>query len=410
MNISNELGGENVAKNRILVLNLGSTSFKYKMFNFGVGEAALATGGIERIGAGESTYAFSARNGKQQQGVCQCSSFQAAFDLALIFLKETGALPEVRALDAVGYKAVHGGPISGAQLVDDALLAVMEKYSVFAPAHNPAYIKMMRIVQERYPTLPQVAYFETSFHVTIPEYRVVYGVPYEWQDTYGIRRYGFHGSSHSYIAMTMAELAPEAQRVISVHLGGSCSICAISRGKSVACSMGATPQSGLFHNNRVGDLDVFCLPVIAQAYDDDLTAAMSMLSSKGGFLGLSGVSNDFRDVQCAAEGGNKRAKLAIDAFVDSIVGYIGMYTAYLGGLDALVFTGGIGQHSAYLRARVCEQLAFLGVKLDEGHNAAPSPRAPIHTPESRVSVWAMKTNEELMVARRVRALLESTQS
>jgi acetate kinase len=304
-------------------------------------------------------------------------------------------------LDAVGYKAVHGGPISGVRPVNDELLEVMDSFISFAPAHNPIYINMMRRLKEQRPELFQAAYFETSFHTTVPLYRAIYGVPYEWVEDIGIRRYGFHGSSHSFIAQEISRLEPMAKRVISIHLGGSSSLCAILEGKSIATSMGATPQSGIFHNNRVGDMDVFCLPELVKRHSGDLSLVMKRLSSESGFLGISGVSNDLREVLAARDKGDYRAELAVRAFVDGIVGYIGMYTAFLGGLDAVVFTGGIGLRSAVIRSMVCDALVFLPLKLDYDKNNSPG-SGKISTDSSGVSVWVLETNEELMIARKIK--------
>lgn len=391
---------------RFLILNLGSTSFKFSLYEMGEAETLLASGGVESIG-GEGAYTVTA-GGQRREGRRACATQMDAFLLCQSLAESLGAPIDPAALDAVGYKAVHGGALSGARFVDGALTAQMEKMASFAPAHNPVYLGMMRAVAERYPSLPQIACFETAFHATMPEERAVYGVPYEWVERYGIRRYGFHGSSHSYIAWKLGREVPEARRVISAHLGGSSSICAILDGKSIACSMGATPQSGLFHNNRVGDLDAFVLPTLVNAYGS-LDAVMEILSTQGGFLGISGVGNDLRQVESAAAGGNRRAALAIGAFEDAIVGYIGMYAAYLGGLDALAFTGGIGLNAASLRARVAERLGWLGIELDGDHNL-PKYEGRISAETSRVSVWSLETNEGLMVARGCKRLMDETEA
>jgi len=381
---------------RIIVLNLGSTSFKYKLFDIGTTEVMLATGGVERIGALKGRY-FIRAGDAMCEGMSTCPTHVDAFELCLKMLEKMGISTVLKTLDAVGYKAVHGGAISGAQRVDEVLLEQMESMVSFAPAHNPVYIDMMQLIRERHPSLLQIACFETSFHAMMPLERAIYGVPYEWVQQYGIRRYGFHGSSHSYIAWKMQQVAKDMSRVISAHLGGSSSLCAILNGKSIATSMGATPQSGLFQNNRVGDFDVFCLPVLVERFGSQ-EAVMKQLSTNGGFMGISGVSNDMREVREAAAKGNKRAALAVAAFADDIVGYIGMFTAYLGGLDALVFTGGIGQNDTQLRQTICAKLGFVGAKLDEPrniHNCAGC----ISTAESGIAVWVLETNEELMVAR-----------
>ncbi len=389
---------------KIFVMNLGTTSFKFKLYGYAGEEAqVLASGEAECVGAETSRYVLLLPEGGEIQGERHLPSHGAAFETCIELLREKGVLVSFADLTAVAYKAVHGGRLSGTRIVDDDLLAEMERVLPLAPAHNAIYLSAMQSIRARFPDLIQAVRFETSFHATVPEKRAVYGVPYQWKEELGIRRYGFHGSSHQYIAETMKKLAPSARRVVSCHLGGSSSVCGILDGKSVAVSMGATPQSGLFQNNRAGDFDPFCLPFIMERYGYTLEEVLKILSSSSGFLGLSGVSNDYRLVEEAAEGGNARARLALDAFADQIKGLIGQYAAYLGGLDALVFTGGIGFGAAELRSRVCEELAFLGVALDEKKNASGAER--ISSDASSVSVWRLKTDEESVVARCVRDLL-----
>ena len=389
---------------KILVLNLGSTSFKFKLFDFLTGETAIASGGVESIGSPKGAYKVTVP-GLVDEGECTCAEHGDAMDLCINILIKNNIINSIADVDATGYKAVHGGHITGARFVDEDLMKVMDDFALFAPAHNPIYVKTMRSLRDKYPNLHQVAYFETSFHATMPEYRAVYGVPYEWVADYGIRRYGFHGSSHSYIAWKLNQLEPTAKRVVSIHLGGSSSLCAIKDGISIAESMGATPQSGTFHNNRVGDFDVFCIPDLIKRFDGNVDEVFKQLATKGGFLGISGVSNDLRAVIKAREEGNERADLAVKAFVDTIVGYIGMYAAFLGGLDSIVFTGGIGQHSTIVREMVCKELGWLSVYLDEDKNSKAKEER-IDTAQGNVSVWVLETNEELMVARQARNLIE----
>ncbi len=384
---------------KIMVLNLGSTSFKFKLFDMAEEERLLASGAVERIGRGTGSWRVSAL--EERTGESECQTHEDAFVSMLDKLTEMGVLRDLGELDAVGYKAVHGGPLSGAALVTPELMEQMERCQSFAPAHNPMYLRMMRGVKQRCPGLVQVACFETAFHATIPLHRAIYGVPYEWVERYGVRRYGFHGSSHSYIAMRMAQLEPGARRLISIHLGGSSSLCAILDARSIACSMGATPQSGLFHNNRVGDFDVFCLPALTEAKGSQ-EAVLDALSSQSGFLGISGVSGDMRDILTAMDEGNERAKLAFDSFCDNVVGYIGMFSAYLGGLDAICFTGGIGQHCPQVRRQVC---AALGIGLDEQIQ-----EGKVSRPDSPVAVYVLETNEELMVARGTKQCLTAASS
>src|SRR5256885_4543546 len=279
----------------VLVANLGSTSFKFKLLDMSKNGEVAARGGYERIGQTGSPYASHG-------------------DVIDTILKEIGCPP-----DAIGFKAVHGGPISGAVRVTDDVLATMEEFADVAPAHNPPYVAAMRAFKQKLPQVPQVAAFETAFHQTIPMSRQVYAIPFEWTEKLGIRRYGFHGASHRYIATRVPELVGKdrARRVISCHLGGSCSVCAIQDGKSVANSFGMTAQSGVPHNNRVGDFDTFALLKLTKqglALDE----GFKKLSKEGGMLGMSGVSPDMRDVEGAAAGGNPRAKLALEAFVESV--------------------------------------------------------------------------------------------
>lgn len=392
---------------KILVLNLGSTSFKFKLFDFSFGEKVLASGGVESIGSPKGAYRVNLPD-FTIKGECTCAIHGDAMDLCINLLLKNDIIKSIGDVDAVGYKAVHGGSIMGAKFVDNELIKVMDDFSSFVPAHNPIYLSTIRSLQENYPELKQIAYFETSFHATMPEYRAIYGIPYEWGTDYGIRRYGFHGSSHSYISWKMSELDPGARKIVSIHLGGSSSLCAIKDGRSVAESMGATTQSGLFHNNRVGDFDAFCIPNLIKRYNGDVEEVFKQLSTKGGFLGISGISNDLREVLAAREEGNERADLAVKAFVDAIVGYIGMFSAYLGGLDAIVFTGGIGQHSAIIRELVCSELGWLSVHLDNNKNNSNC-EEKLSACESKVSIWALETNEELMVARQVKKLIRNVE-
>ena len=390
---------------KIFIMNLGTTSFKFKLFLFSEEQQqVLASGEIESVGADQSAYELQLGDGKKEAGKAHIPDHAAGFTFCVTALQESGILSNLDDLDAVGYKAVHGGNLSGTQPVDDALLSEMERMVPLAPAHNPIYLQAMKDIQKQYPNLKQIARFETSFHATIPDCRTTYGVPYSWRENLGIRKYGFHGSSHEYIAGKMQQLCPEAKRVISCHLGGSSSICAIEEGKSIATTMGATPQSGLFNNNRVGDFEVFCLPMLMEHYDGSQNKVLKVLSKESGLLGLSGVSNDLRQVLQAMDKGNAQAKLAVETLVDNIVGYIGMYVAFLGGLDALVFTGGIGLHSDRIRKLVCSRFAYLGLQLDEEKNAAASTEL-ISTVCSSVKVYRIKTDEEIVVARNVYTLL-----
>lgn len=389
---------------KIFIMNLGTTSFKFKLYLFSQEQQqVLASGEIESVGTQLSAYALEL-GGQKEAGHTPIPDHGAGFAFCVERLQQSGILSSMADLDAVGYKAVHGGSLSGTQPVTDELLIEMERMVPLVPAHNPIYLRAMKDIRERYPELKQVARFETSFHATIPDYRTTYGVPYQWREELGIRKYGFHGSSHEYIAGKVRQMNPDAKKVISCHLGGSSSICAIRDGKSIATTMGATAQSGLFNNNRVGDFEVFCLPMLIEHYNGSLEKVLKVLSKESGLLGLSGVSNDLRLVLQAMDEGNDHARLAVETFVDNIVGYIGMYTAYLNGLDALVFTGGIGLHSDRIRHMVCTRLGYLNLVLDEEKNAAANTEQ-ISTVGSSVAVYRIKTDEEIVVARNIYTML-----
>ena len=392
---------------KIFIMNLGTTSFKFKFYAFeGENCDVLATGELESVGAQMSRYEITYPDGRTIADQTPIADHGAAFTHCFSILQRDGIVRDLDDMTAVGYKAVHGGNLSGTCLVDDALIAEMERVTPLAPAHNPIYLNAMKGIRKRYPQLIQVARFETSFHGTIPEKRVTYGVPYQWKEELGIRRYGFHGSSHQYISQAVKKLQPGARRIINCHLGGSSSICAILDGESIATTMGATLQSGLFNNNRVGDFEPFCLKPIMEHYGYSLDETLHILSKKSGLLGLSGVSNDLRLVMEAADAGNAQAQLAVDTLCDNILGYIGMYAAYLNGLDALVFTGGIGTNSHVLRKKVCENLSYLGLALDEEKNTGRGD-GMISTDTSKVTVWRLKTDEESVVAGCVREFLKA---
>lgn len=394
---------------KVLVANLGSTSFKYRLFDM-TDERQLARGGIERIGSPESRCTVEIGPDRREK-VLRVPDHAEAVRQCLAQLTEPGAgcLKDVSEVAAIGFKAVHGGRISGVQLVTDEVLVAMEEMSDVAPAHNPPYIHAMRLLREKLPHVPLVAAFETGFHQTIPDRNRYYAVPYEWAENGLIRRYGFHGASHRYVATRTAEILGRADlRIISCHLGGSSSLCAIRNGRSVAASMGMSAQSGLPQNNRAGDFDPFALPLAMKLTGKSLAEVLRALGSQSGLLGLSGVSGDLRDVSEAAAQGNPRARLALEVFAGETRRYLGAYLVELGGCDVIVFTGGIGENRAEFRARVLENLEELGIALDPAANAAARGETPIHASHSRVQVWVVPTNEEIIVARQAKELLETS--
>lgn len=390
---------------KILVANLGSTSFKYRLFDM-ADERVLARGGVERIGS-ERSRCFVEVGGKKQETETAAPDHAVAVRLCLQQLAEQGCLHDPGELAAIGFKAVHARGITGVQRVDGKVLAAMQAYADVAPAHNPPYIRAMQLLADKLPAIPLVAAFETGFHESISPAERTYAVPLEWKEKYGIQRWGFHGASHRYIAGRTAELLhkPDA-KIISCHLGGSSSLCAIRAGQSVANSLGMSPQSGLPHNNRVGDFDPFALPVLLRETGRNLEQLLDDLANRSGLLGLSG-HNDLRDIESAAAAGEARARLALDVFVASVRHYLGAYLLLLNGADAVVFTGGIGENSVAMRAAVCADLDWFGIALDPSRNQNARGEAPIHAETSRVQLWIMPTNEELVVARQARDLLGS---
>lgn len=394
---------------KVLVANLGSTSFKYRLYDLEGGEHLLARGGIERIGSDHAKVTIKLAGG-DQESVQPVRDHGDAVQLCLDQLTDakTGVLKDASEVSAIGFKAVHAKDVSGVQLVTEAVLEAMEAFADVTPAHNPPYIKAMRMLGGRFPTIPLVAAFETGFHRTIPEANQRYAIPDEWATKLGIRRWGFHGASHRYIAGRMAELLKRDDlKIISCHLGGSSSICAIRDGKSVATSMGMSPQSGLPQNNRVGDFDVFALPAILKATGLTLDQILDTMANRSGLEGIGGSGRDLRDIEAAAKDGNEKAKLALDVYIASARHYFGAYLVELDGADAIVFTGGIGENSTLIREGVCRDLDWFGIELDPTlNNSGPAERV-VSTVGSRVQVWTVPTNEEIVVARQSRDLLVS---
>lgn len=389
---------------KILIANLGSTSFKYSLFDMD-GERVLARGRVERIGEklspcrieiGDYMAEIEAEIPDHALAVRQC--------LFQLTDREHGCIGDASEVAAIGFKAVLSSRYHNVHIVDEDLLDSMEELNDVMPAHNPPYVRAMRLLKEKFPEMPLIAAFETDFHTGIPDRNRYYGVPFEWAKEHSIVRFGFHGASHRYIATRTAELLDRDDlKIISCHLGGSSSLCAINAGKSVAASMGTSAQTGLFHNNRVGDFDPFVIPHLMKRLGLSLEELLKVLGSKSGLLGLSGVSADIRDVQAAADSGNSQAELALEVLVGDIRKYLGAYLVELGGADVIVFTGGIGEYRANIRSTVCRNLSSLGIELDEKINeAVSSEEKPIHAPSSRTQIWVVPANEELIVARQTK--------
>ncbi len=400
---------------KVLVANLGSTSFKYRLFDLS-NENQLAKGGIDRIGQAGALSSCSVQIGSYKAETQQSvPNHAAAVGICLEQLTnaEHGCLKSVDEVGGIGFKAVFAGNLSGVRIVDETLLQKMEALSDIAPAHNPPYVRAMRQLQQAFPQIPLVAALETGFHETIPFEHRAYAVPYEWYTDFEIRRWGFHGASHRFIAGRIAQiLAEKGQtpfrqdlKVISCHLGGSASICAIRNGESYAASMGMSPQGGLPNNNRVGDFDAYAIPVIMKRTGMTFEQVLTEMSSKGGLLGISGLSGDSRDLEEASAKGHDRAEKALKLFEASIRSYVGSYMALLGGADVIVFTGGIGENSERTRTNVCRDMQWAGVELCETKNSGAKGEACLSKETSRVQVWTVPTNEELVVARQTRDVL-----
>jgi acetate kinase len=403
---------------KVLIANLGSTSFKYRLFELPAtadrsgDETELARGGVERIGAAESrvyaTVGGDAAEPTVIETVQPVADHAVALEAAIEQLTaDGGPLDSIADVAAIGFKAVHGGRVSGVVRVDEEVLAAMEEMAAVAPAHNPPYVQAMRQLAEKFPSVPLVAAFETGFHATIPDRNARYAVPTEWLEKYLVRRWGFHGASHRFIATRLMDLMDRRPlRVVQCHLGGSSSVCWTKDGESVGTSMGMSPQSGLPQNNRAGDLDPYALLHVAKATGRSFEDLLVELSTRAGLAGMSGTSGDMRDLEAAAANGNDAARIAMEVYVAAIRHWLGGGLVELGGLDAIAFTGGIGENSPATRAAVVAGLKDLGVEIDPAANtAAAAGERRIEAARSRVAIWVIPTNEELVVARQTRTLL-----
>jgi len=389
---------------KVLIANVGSTSFKFKLFDM-PGEKIIASGKIERVGQPRSPMQYKA-NGKGEIALeIACPDQKTSIQTVLKLLTDakTGVLKDVQELGAVGLKTVHARGINDCVVVNDDVLARMEEYTPLCPAHNPPYILACKLFLELLPGKPVVGVFEPHFHKTIPDYACTYGIPQPWAEKYSIRKYGFHGASHRYVSERVPQLLgvpKEKLKIISCHLGGSSSMCAIQHGQSVDTSMGFSAQSGLDHAQRCGDIDPFLIPFVMDKEKLSTEDVRKALCKSGGLAGISGVpSGDFRDLEDAAKQGNKRAQLAMDVFAYQVVKFIGMYTAVLGGVDVIAFAGGIGENRDRLREKVCRSFGYLGLELDSEKNKVRGEEAIISADRSKVKVVVVKTNEELIVAR-----------
>jgi acetate kinase len=393
----------------ILICNVGSTSLKYQLFRMEGGETVLASGGAERVGAPAGRfYHRDLRSGRSLDESAAFPTHREAISRMLAALLE-GSLGSLAELSCVGFKVVHAKGVTGVQYLTDDVLAKMEAFSSVAPAHNPPYLAAIRQFRALLPETPLVGAFETAFHASMPPEAALYGIPLEVSRKYAIRRYGFHGASLEYLSeWTAARMGRRDVRLVACHLGGSGSVCAIRNGQSIDTSMGLGLQCGILQNNRCGDLDPYVIFYLAEECGMSLAEIKTMLQTKSGLLGLSGgVSNDLRDLEKAAAAGNEDAAVAVRAYAYGIKKYIGAYAAALGGLDAVAFGGGIGRHSAAVRRLALEGLEFLGVGLDPEKNERAAGGDDVSRDGSRVRIFVVDTNEELIVARKATALLRA---
>ena len=391
---------------KVLVSNLGSTSFKYKVFDM-PSARVLARGGMDRIGGEGSVHRYQIGDADAIEQACSLPDHARAIDEALARLVGSGGvLQSIEELAAVGFKAVHARSISGVVELDDDVVGRMEDFYPLAPAHNPAYVAAMRQFERVAPQARRVGCFETAFHGTAPLRRQLYAVPYEWYEEYGVKRYGFHGASHRYAAEKVIELeGRDDLRHVNMHLGGSSSLCMIKGGVSLGASHGLSPQGGLPQNNRIGDLDPYALDLVMRNRGLSFGEALEVCASQSGLQGLCG-HNDVRDIQEGAVAGDERCVLALEVLATAARDYLGAYVVEMGGLDAISFTGGIGEHSSIVRGLILRDLEFLGVQMNEEKNEQVHGEGTLHAEGSRVHIHVMVTDEELVVARQTYEFLQ----
>ena len=394
---------------KILVVNCGSSSLKYQLIDMET-EEVMAKGYLERIGIDGSFLTH--RIGEQKYKIEKNIKDHAeGMELVIeqLLHKDYGVISSLDEIDAIGHRIVHGGDkFTKSVLVDDEVVKGIEDAIKFAPLHNPAHLQGIYACQKELPGKPNVVVFDTAFHQTMPEKAYIYPIPYEYYEKYKIRKYGAHGTSHKFVSHRVAELMNkpiEDLKIISCHLGQGASLCAIKDGKCVDTSMGLTPLGGIPMGTRSGDLDPSIVTFLMEKENISPAEMEKKKKKKSGKLGISGVSSDDRDVEAAANEGNERAKLAISNFVYQVAGYIGRYAAQMNGVDVITFEAGIGENGIAVRKGICEYLGFLGVKIDEEKNNCRGEEVEISTPDSKVKVYVVPTNEELMIARETRDIV-----
>ena len=394
----------------VLVINCGSSSLKFQLINSDT-EGVLAKGLCERIGIdGRLTYQPEGGEKKTEELAMPTHTEAIQFVINALTDAERGVVKDLSEIGAVGHRVVHGGEkFANSVVITDEVKKAIEECNDLAPLHNPANLIGINACQELMPGTPMVAVFDTAFHQTMPEKAYMYGLPYEYYEKYAVRRYGFHGTSHSFVSKRASEIlgkSYEDMKTIVCHLGNGASISAVLNGECVDTSMGLTPLEGLVMGTRSGDIDPAILEFIAKKEGLNITELMNMLNKKSGVYGLSNnLSSDFRDLETAADEGNKQAQVALDVFCYRVAKYVGSYVAAMNGVDTIVFTAGIGENAGLVRTKVCEYLGYLGITLDQEANGKRGEEIAISTPDSKVTVMVIPTNEELAIARETVALV-----
>ena len=390
---------------KVLVLNCGSSSLKYQLIDMS-NESVLCKGLVERIGIDGSVLKHEkpGLDGKHVVEVPMKDHKDAINHvLSAIVDEKVGAVKDMKEIEAVGHRIVHGGEkFSSSAVLTDEVIEAIKAVSDLAPLHNPANLMGVEACKAILPDVVQVAVFDTAFHQTMPEKTFLYGLPYELYTKYGVRRYGFHGTSHMYVSQRAAEMLgkkPEDLRIITCHLGNGASVAAVDHGKCVDTSMGLTPLEGLIMGTRCGDIDPAIIPFIMKKEGLDADGVDKMMNKQSGVYGMTGISSDFRDIEDAANNGDKKAVNALAAYVERVKKYIGAYAAEMNGVDAIVFTAGLGENSISMRADICKNMEFLGINLDAEKNNVRGKDTVISTDDSKVKVLLIPTNEELMIAR-----------
>ena len=390
---------------KILVLNCGSSSVKYKLIDTAT-DNVMAEGGVEKIGLPDGFLKYKLADGSKAIKELGLVDHKGAVKAVLDILTdpELGCISSYDEIDAVGHRVVHGAEkFSKSVLITDEVLQQVKECYDLAPLHNPANVTGIEAVEEILPGIPQVGVFDTAFHQTMPAKSYMYALPYRFYKEDGVRRYGFHGTSHRYVSARVYEILGvdiEKQRIITCHIGNGGSITAVFHGKSIDTSMGLTPTEGLMMGTRVGDVDPGALTFLMKKHNLTVDQLQTIINKESGVLGVSEISSDMREIEAAVNAGDERAKLALDMYEQRIIKYIGAYAAEMGGVDIIVFTGGVGENQTGLRANVCAPLGFMGVTLDKDVNAKTrGTETVISTPESKVTVVVVPTDEELMIAR-----------